>query len=65
VKIGLPAEADKLFSFELELKVSPTEVGDEVRASREPQAEAGDTMRSRRKRTLLSFQRPVPLAVAA
>jgi hypothetical protein len=60
VKIGLPTEAGKLFSFELELKVSSPEGDDEVRASRESQAEAGDTMRSRRKRTLLSFQRPVP-----
>jgi hypothetical protein len=52
--------------FELELKVSPAAVvrdnsrGDEVRASRDSQAEARETTRSRRKRTLLSFQRPVP-----
>jgi hypothetical protein len=77
VKIGLPAEADKLFSFELELKVSPTphrQSRSEEVTRLEPHAsrrtdfrerQAGDTMRSRRKRTLLSFQRPVPLAVAA
>ena len=60
-----PAEW-QAFSFELELKVSSTAAvkdnsgDDEVRASYDSQAEARETMRSRRKRTLLSFQRPVP-----
>jgi hypothetical protein len=55
---GKPAS---FISFELELKVSPTEVGDEVRASSDSRTEVRETTRSRRKRTLLSFQRPVPL----
>jgi hypothetical protein len=57
------SEEASLISFELELKVSPTEVGDEVRASSDSPAEAGETTRSRRKRTLLSFQRPLPLVL--
>jgi hypothetical protein len=66
VKIVLPIAgepAGKLL-FELELKVSPSEEGDEVRASSDSQAEACETTRSRRKRTLLSFQRPMPGEVA-
>jgi hypothetical protein len=60
VKYGLPAEAGDPFTLSLCSKVAPK--GDEVDAliRREP-----DQVSTFEERSLLSFQRPVPLDVTA